>query len=233
MRSSMRSKFIDTIRHFFTGDQPAYSAIDIFQLGSGIFGLAAFRGHIDRIPTDPAQIQAHVQALSKQPADDQAIYAYLVLQAAAFGSKPIWVEGGRWQNCTFRGYWLPRPDTSRQSPVNPMMPMPETLYARMAALVTGMKGVRARQADVTTYEPEPETAVYIDPPYVNTTRYGHAFDVATLAKSLAGKGLPVFVSEARPLSNQATLLASAAQRKKGGISGVRASPNEEWLSEFR
>jgi len=48
MRSSMRSKFIDTIRHFFTGDQPAYSAIDIFQLGVGrrITAATAFNANI-------------------------------------------------------------------------------------------------------------------------------------------------------------------------------------------
>jgi RNA ligase (TIGR02306 family) len=67
---------------------------------------------------------------------------------------------------------------------------------------------------------------YIDPPYAGTTAYGHTFDVAEYVRSLRQ---PCYVSEGRPLSNQAWQIASG--RARGGISGDRKRfANEEWLS---
>ena len=63
------------------------------------------------------------------------VYDYLLLQAGAFGSKWIGIEGNKWTNNTFRSYWLPTETSNRKSPVNPMMPLPNTLYERVFNIV--------------------------------------------------------------------------------------------------
>ena len=92
------------------------------------FKLNVFREEINRLPSIE-NIQSYLKELSNKPIDkDRMVYHYLLLQAGAFGSKQIWIEGDRWKNNTFRNYWLPTETSNRKSPVNPMMPMPETLY---------------------------------------------------------------------------------------------------------
>ena len=66
-----------------------------------------------------------------------------------------------------------------------------------------------------------------DPPYAGTTGYGDAFDVVAYASQRN-----CWVSEAKPLSPEAMLLADSKSRTRGGISGNRSSANEEWLSHF-
>ena len=59
------------------------------------------------------------------------------------------------------------------------------------------------------------------------TGYGDTFDVVAYASQRN-----YWVSEARPLSPEAVLLADSKSRTRGGISGNRSSANEEWLSHF-
>lgn len=196
-------------------------------IGEGSFDLERLRKHINAIPKDVALIQDYIKDLSDQPAEIDTIYVYLLLQAASFGSKAIWVENNRWMNCSFRSYWLPTATSNRRSPVNPMMPMPETLYKRVEEIYYGMRGVVGECADVFDVKIEPDSIVYIDPPYSNSTKYGDSFDVMKLVAQIKEK---CFVSEAMSLGSKAYRMAST--RKKGGISGERKSENEEWLTEF-
>jgi hypothetical protein len=132
-------------------------------VGAGTFDLAAFGKWCDAVPADRSAVKGFLEELSHQPADADPAYVFLLLQAGSFGSKAIWIRENRWQNCTFRSYWMPTPTSSRRSPVNPMMPMPATLYSRMEALVVGLKGVHGRCGDVMEARPSSGT-VYVDPP---------------------------------------------------------------------
>ena len=107
-----------------------------------------------------------------------------------------------------------------------MMPMPDTLYERVVAICERMRGIHGCHCDVRDFGPG-KGAVYIDPPYANTTGYGDDFDVAAYASRR-----DCWVSEAKPLSREAVRLADSKSRTRGGISGNRASANEEWLSRF-
>ena len=191
-------------------------------VGQGSFDLKCFERYCRAVP-EPAKIAQHMAVLAAQPASQDTLYVFLLLQAAAFGGKAIWIKNNRWMNATFRNYWLPTATSSRRSPVNPMMPMPGTLFTRVESVCQSMAGVQGRCLDIHDLTPKGGT-VYIDPPYAGTTGYGHSFDVLKYAQSIGR----CYVSEGRPLSSAAWLIAGA--RTKGGISGNRKAANEEWLS---
>lgn len=197
-------------------------------VGEGTFDCNKFRNLLDEIPEDTKLIQSYLKELSKQPADKDTVYVYLLLQAGSFGSKSIWIENNRWMNCSFRRYWTPTPTSNRRSHVNPMMPMPNTLYERISLVCECMKGISGYHQDINEFTP-PETAiVYIDPPYNGTTLYGYDFDVLRYIKRLTQT---CFVSEGKPLCDNAVLLSKG--NKKGGISAARQKIHEEWLSCFK
>lgn len=191
-------------------------------VGEGAFSLLSFRSVIDSIPSDVSLIQEFVKELSGQPANDD-IYVYLILQAASFGGKAIWIKDNKWQNTSFRSYWLPTATSNRRSPVNPMMPMPETLYLRVAEICDKMLGVKGLYQDIREYLPDNGT-IYIDPPYRGTTGYGFNFDLMEYCKKLK---ISCYVSEGYAITEQSYLISGS--RGKGGISGERVNKNKEWL----
>jgi site-specific DNA-adenine methylase len=188
------------------------------------FSLDIFKSELGKIPKSISEIQSYIKNLSQQPADILTPYVYLILQAGSFGSKAIWINDNKWKNTSFRSYWLPTETSNRRSPVNPMMPMKDTLYERMSAIVEHMSGIKAYHQDITTFIPT-NGVVYIDPPYSGTTGYGHSFDVVKYAAGLKCK---CYVSEAIPLSDNYVAINCA--RSKGGISGIRGKANQEVLS---
>lgn len=196
-------------------------------VGDGTFDADAFASRCAALPKDRAEIKPYMEALCKHPVAGDAAYVFLLLQASSFGGKAIWTEGSKWMNCSFRSYWLPTATSSRRSPVNPMMPLPETLAERVSAVCSRMRGVHGVCGDITGFSPG-EGVVYIDPPYAGTTHYGYTFDVGDYVSGLRNK---CYVSEGRKLSEKTCFV--AAGRSKGGISGDRkVAPHEEWLSEF-
>jgi len=198
-------------------------------IGEGSFDVGKFIKHCNEIPKDPKKIQSYIVNLSKQKVDKDACYIFLILQASSFGSKAIWMKDNKWQNCSFRRFWEPTATSSRRSHVNPMMPMPGTLVKRVCDLVKFMKGITGFYGDVTEIDIDNNGLVYIDPPYKETTHYGHELDVIKFVNSISNK---CFVSEGEKLSNKAVQL--SAGRSKGGISGDRNKNkiNEEWLNEY-
>lgn len=202
-------------------------------IGEGVFFLERFRRHIDAIPKDKSKIREHLVELSKQPVGADTVYIFPILQAGAFGGKAIFIDGikeerpQRWTNCTFRDYWQPTATSSRRSPVNPMMPMPETLFERVEAIAKRMVGVRGLFQYAEHVQPPANALVYIDPPYEGTTGYGDGLNVAEYVKCQKAR---CYVSEGRALSQDAVRISTG--RSKGGISGKRSKANEEWLSHF-
>jgi len=196
-------------------------------VGDGTFDIAKFETICKSVPKEPANIHDYILSLSKQKAEIDTVYVFILLQASSFGSKAIWMNNNKWMNCSFRRYWLPTETSNRRSPVNPMMPMPMTLLERVRVITERMKGIKGYMQDAATVSIDPSAVVYVDPPYAGTTMYGFGFDVEKFAASIQNK---VFISEGRPLSKNAHLI--EGQRKKGGISGTRKSANEEWISEY-
>lgn len=196
------------------------------QVSEGTFDMEHFKFVLSCIPKDKTQIKGFMEELSKIPYTyvGEVISEYLVLQAAAFGAKQIYDEGDHFGNCSFRNYWLPTATSSRRSPVNPMMPMPEGLLKNVEKLVGGMSFVRATHtlAEYVDFKfiqdeaKEFSVVTYIDPPYAGTTDYAHSIELQKIINKAKMVG-DVFVSEyAMKGADSVTHLSSTT---KGGISG--------------
>ena len=207
------------------------------KIGKGEFDLHILKSEIDKLP-EREQMGEYLRKLSEQPIDfDLYVYQYLLLQSGAFGGKQIWNIGDKWCNNTFRNYWKPTETSNRKSPVNPMIPMPETLYSRISDIVEyGTKYITAYHKDVLDMvdiinKDMRNIVVYIDPPYMNTTGYFNNFDIYELVNKL-DKRLPIYVSEGVVLDNAEGIVLSNG-RKKGNISGnVKKAPVVEILNCF-
>lgn len=198
------------------------------EVGRGVFDFDVFCSYLEAIPTDLTQVRDWMKELSSYPASQDTTEVFIILQASSFGAKAIWVEDDQWRNNTFRNYWTPTATSSRRSPVNPMMPMPNTLRSRVFDVITNMQGVNAYCMDVMKVDVEPGSLVYVDPPYLGTTAYGHTFDIEELFEKIA-RHSTCYVSEGRQIGKSGVLIHQG--RAKGGISGDRkVTANQEWLS---
>ena len=203
-------------------------------VSEGTFNVDEFEEAIEKIPKDKNLIKSYLDNLSTITFDyvGEVIYEYLILQAGAFGGKQIWDKDGKFTNTSFRNYWLPRPGTSRQSPVNPMMPMPETLLENVREIVDQMAGIRATHTLVDNInlqfiaDNHKSICIYIDPPYMGTTKYGLDFDLTKFIDRAKNFG-DVYVSEYRPLSINHVIL---NKTNKGGISGNTNKKMVEYLN---
>lgn len=200
------------------------------------FDLEVFKSEIDKLP-EVKDIQRYLQELSNQDVDnDKLVYHYLLLQSGSFGSKQIWTENNRWKNNSFRSYWIPTETSSRRSPVNPMMPMPNTLYNRVKDIVEYLSGnINAINSDVSKIEWhfDENSIVYIDPPYKNTTGYGNNFDYEEFIINNWAY-VNIYVSEGYKMDSVEDSILLSNGRAKGNISGdVKKKPVEEWLNVYK
>lgn len=207
------------------------------KIGDYTFSPEVFKYYIDDIPNDITKIKEYAQEMLKSPANDglfdNMVYKFLILQACAFGSSATWVEDNQWKKAGgLRDYWLPTETSKRRSPVNPMMPMPNTLLDRVENISANMMGVKGVYGDVSEIDITDDSIVYIDPPYKGTAHYGYDFDYMTYIEKLNNENsdVKIYLSEGKQLSKNAIQLSGA--RSKGGISGKRKSSNEEWLNLF-
>ena len=211
-------------------------------IANGEFDLDIFKREIEKLP-NLENIQSYLKKLSDLPVDeDKMVYHYLLLQAGAFGSKQIWIENNKWKNNTFRSYWLPTETSNRRSPVNPMMPMPNTLYNRVEAIVEQLSGVitASRESvfdavyriDEERNKGNKNIIIYIDPPYANTTGYKETFDIYSLEGQIWSTS-PIYISEGYKMQGASESYLLSVGRTKGNISGeAKKKPTEEWLNRF-
>lgn len=211
-------------------------------IANGEFDLDIFKREIENLP-NLENIQSYLKKLSDLPVDeDKMVYHYLLLQAGAFGSKQIWIENNKWKNNTFRSYWLPTETSNRRSPVNPMMPMPNTLYNRVEAIVEQLSGIitASRESvfdavyriDEERNKGNKNIIIYIDPPYANTTGYKETFDIYSLEGQIWSTS-PIYISEGYKMQGASKSYLLSVGRTKGNISGeAKKKPTEEWLNRF-
>ena len=211
-------------------------------IANGEFDLDIFKREIENLP-NLENIQSYLKKLSDLPVDeDKMVYHYLLLQAGAFGSKQIWIENNKWKNNTFRSYWLPTETSNRRSPVNPMMPMPSTLYNRVESIVKQLSGsiIASRESvfdavyriDEERNKGNKNIIIYIDPPYANTTGYKETFDIYSLEGQIWSTS-PIYISEGYKMRGASESYLLSVGRTKGNISGeAKKKPTEEWLNRF-
>lgn len=206
------------------------------QVSEGSFDLDYFKLLIEKIPKDLKMIKGFMEDLSKIEYEyvGEVVCEYLLLQASSFGGKQIYDEGRKFGNTSFRNYWLPTETSSRKSPVNPMMPMPETLLKRVVNVVDIMQAIKAAHTyaeniDFSKIASDKELVVYIDPPYKGTTGYKDNIDLQKIINNAKVVNATVYISEYYPLSDDFTLL---YETSKGGISGNRKGSMTEYLSRL-
>ena len=204
------------------------------QVSEGTFDLDYFEYIIHKIPSDLENIKGFMEDLSKIEYGyvGDVVSEYLLLQASAFGGKQIYDLGCKFSNTSFRSYWKPTEISSRRSPVNPMMPMPNTLLSRVKQLVSEMQPIKAvhtyaENIDFSKIETDKDLVVYIDPPYKGTTGYKDTIDLSLVIDRAKCVGAKVFVSEYYNLSGDFVILSDTT---KGGISGERKGSMVEYLS---
>ena len=200
------------------------------------FDMDIFKQEINKLPSID-KIQSYLQSLSNLEVDmDLLVYHYLLLQSGSFGSKQIWIENNKWKNNSFRSYWTPTETSSRRSPVNPMMPMPNTLFDRVKNIVDYMAGsINAINLDISKIEWhfDKNSIVYIDPPYKNTTGYGFNVDYEEFIINNRAY-VNIYVSEGYKMDNVEDAILLSKGRAKGSISGdIKKKPTEEWLNIFK
>jgi site-specific DNA-adenine methylase len=204
------------------------------------FDLNIFKEEIDKLP-DKEYIQLYLKQLSNLPIDkEKLVYQYLLLQAGSFGSKQIYIKDDKWKNNTFRNYWQPTKNSNRKSPVNPMMPMVDTLFERVENIVNNLSGkIVAYNDDIFNIlnifsNLDNNAIIYIDPPYSNTTKYKDSFDIYELIDKLKNiNDFAIYISEGVELDNAKNTYLLSKGRTKGNISGnVIKKPVEEWLNKF-
>lgn len=194
-------------------------------IGDNKFDLGILRKEIDKLP-EINKIGEYLKELSNEPVNtDLFVYHYLLLQAGSFGSKQIWIRGNKWCNNTFRNYWKPTENSNRRSPVNPMMPMPETLYSRVYDILTyGSSYIKGYNCDIfdsieMIKKDKRRKVIYIDPPYQNTTGYFESFNIFKVIEELKGEHL--YISEGFEFEDilgcESIILSEG--RKKGNVSG--------------
>ena len=210
--------------------------LGILKAGSKNQSLDIFKQEIDKLPSVD-KIQSYLQRLSNLSVNKDLLeYHYLLLQSGSFGSKQIWVENDKWKNNSFRSYWTPTETSNRRSPVNPMMPMPNTLFDRVKNIVDYMAGsINAINLDISKIEWhfDKNSIVYIDPPYKNTTGYGFNFDYEEFIINNWAY-VNIYVSEGYKMDNVEDAILLSKGRAKGSISGdIKKKPTEEWLNIFK
>ena len=213
-------------------------------IGNETFDIKLFKDFVDTIPRDITKIKQYAVDIISKPVDKtMMIYQFLFLQACAFGSTATWVENEKWCKAGgLRDYWLPTETSNRRSPVNPMMPMPDSLYQRVKLLSEECKGIHGYDMDVFDFlyvldeewdiKNNKDLIIYIDPPYQNTQQYGYSFNVDEL-ESRIWNNVPIYISEGMKMdrAKEAYLLSSG--RTKGNINGnAKKKPVEEWLNVF-
>lgn len=203
------------------------------------FNLKLFKDKINDIPSIE-YIQSYLKKISKQSPNNEIVYDYLILQAGAFGSKQIWIENNQWKNCSFRNYWKPNSTSNRKSPVNPMMPMPNTLFERVERIVNKIggkiNGYYGKSEDYikwyfNNYDNN-NVIIYIDPPYINTTKYGFEINLIETINHIP-KSIPIFISEGYIMeyANQNWII--DINKNKGNISGKgNKHYNKEYLNLY-
>lgn len=213
-------------------------------VGNETFDIKLFKDFIDTIPRDITKIKRFALDIISQPVNENMmIYHFLFLQACAFGSTATWVENGKWCKAGgLRDYWLPTKTSNRKSPVNPMMPMPDSLYSRVKLICENGKGIHGYCMDVFDFcyvldeewdiKRNRDVIIYIDPPYEGTQQYGYSFNVENLELNI-WNNCPIYISEGKKLERAKRHYLLSEGRKKGNINGkAKKKPSEEWLNVF-
>lgn len=199
------------------------------------FNLDIFKNEIDKLP-EISDINKYLKGINNNKIIKELdIYHFLLQQAGSFGSKYIDSNGDNWINSTFRNYWTPTKTSNRRSPVNPMMPMPNTLFQRIELIIKTISGdIKAIHSKIENVDWcfNNTSIVYIDPPYKNTSGYNYDFDYESFI--INNRCANIYVSEGYKMSCTDDSILLSKGRTKGNVNGdIKKKPVEEWLNIYK
>lgn len=154
---------------------------------------------------------------------------FIALQGACVGSKPVTIRDGRWKTSGYASLSplaVEKGFTDRLIPANagkrlrrllPLMTWPKEFWCLPAQQV----------------EPIPGAIVYIDPPYRNTTGYGHTLsreEVVAVARRWAEAGCIVAISESEPIEELGWRSVPVLPNGQHWQAGNFAKGHKEWLT---
>jgi hypothetical protein len=198
-------------------------------IGKGSFDVMYLRDLLAKaMSMPPRDVRAWVESTILQEAPSPEIF--VILQAASFGSAPLWRDesGWRvgetgWRYCA-RGFWEPPPGSpetkARGTIFSPNKIIENAERAALACL--GLDGRQCRAEDLSI---DDNSVVYIDPPYEGVWGYGTKMDWRRIVESHR----PVVVSEGVHLVD-ATHAVELASRKEGAFKGKNRGRPSEWLN---
>jgi 16S rRNA G966 N2-methylase RsmD len=200
-------------------------------IGEGSFQTWKLERLLSLIPENPFLFQMHIEQMASLPISEMGgneVYTFVILQAASFANKAVWIDGDYFRHPGIGG-WI---EANGIDGTGRVAFNSTALVRRVSALVKGMRGVVGMRANINDLIPDgirDDAIVYIDPPYRGTTDYGHEV-AGTIGRKVK---VPCWVSEGEPLSDKAILLDSRRTQAAMIASRKNRKNNvEEWLSYF-
>ena len=200
-------------------------------VGSGQFDFAEFARLWGTMPSDAKLVArwVHDEIVPLPPTS----VSFIILQAASFGSTPVWWDGTKWRRgegnrrYKARSYWEPKPGSKETKPRGTIF-RPEDIPKRIESLLHRAHGVRgvAGRAEDTVIDAD---VIYIDPPYGGTSGYGCDIAWRSIVSSASS---PVLVSEAVAFDD-ATEAVELVSRKGASLNGKSKAVFNEWLNVYQ
>jgi hypothetical protein len=167
----------------------------------------------------------------------ERVATWAVLQFWGFARKPVTWAGGRWEehgfnvNEVYNEVYNAARATPRGGNWGTAKPPRLPDIARHLCRLPDLSRVRVHRGPAQTLAPIPGAVVYIDPPYQDTTGYGHAFpraEVLEVAERWRAAGCIVAVSEACAIPLDGWRALQLPRRK--GARRTWSKQQEEWLT---
>lgn len=205
------------------------------EVASGTFALSRLKRLLTNLPPAP-EVKAWLEETVAH--EGHTTVAFLLLQAGAYGSAPVWWDGAAWRRgdaaagrgYSARSFWEPGPASKETKPRGTIF-QPMKIVERVEAAMEACRGMTVihGRAENVDWRREAGTATYVDPPYAQGSGYGFTLDLSLLIREAPR---PLFVSEGRPLEDADESIA-IGERRGAGVSkraGRASNRAPEYLS---
>lgn len=139
------------------------------EIGEGSFPVDKFVDLLKEVlSVNPKLAKSYIEEKARRA--PLSSYAFLVFQAAAYGSSAVWHDGLVWRRgdgnrgYSARGYWEPTETSKEKKPRGTIFAADKMIASVMAIAkkVVGLKGFMSMAEDI---DIDKDSTVYIDPPY--------------------------------------------------------------------
>jgi 16S rRNA G966 N2-methylase RsmD len=185
---------------------------------------------------DPRELWQRLRAAPVPRDLGERVATWAVLSFWKFGNKAVCVKNGRWlasfnPAAACREEYNARRIAEGAAPSFVDVSVVLSDLARRVRRLPDLSRVRVHRGPAQSLQPIPGAVVYIDPPYQDTTGYGHVFpraEVLEVAERWRAAGCVIAVSEACVLPLDGWRALQLPRRK--GARRTWSKQQEEWLT---